>query len=55
MGAEEPRDLTEVVQDVSEAGAKGKSKGAVEAGVDKVQELLKSTGKRDSEPSRRQR
>jgi gas vesicle structural protein len=43
MGAEEPRDLAEVVEDVSESGSKGKSKGALEAGVDKLEDLLASS------------
>jgi gas vesicle structural protein len=45
MGAEEPSDLKEVVGEVSEAGskgiAKGKSKGALEAGAEKLEEFLK--------------
>jgi gas vesicle structural protein len=41
MGAEEPRDLPEVVEDVSEAGSKGKSRGAIEAGVDKLEEVIR--------------
>src|SRR5215212_2883771 len=36
MGKEEPKDLTGVVEDVTESGAKGKSKGALEAGADKL-------------------
>jgi gas vesicle structural protein len=41
MGSEEPRDLTEVVEDVSESGAKQKTKGAIEAGVDKLEEAIR--------------
>jgi gas vesicle structural protein len=41
MGTEEPKDLPEVVEDVSEAGAKGKSRGALEAGVDKLEDVIK--------------
>jgi hypothetical protein len=40
MGAEEPKDLTGVVEDVTESGAKGKSKGALEAGAEKLEEFL---------------
>jgi gas vesicle structural protein len=44
MGAKEPSDLTGIVGDISEAGskgvAKGKSKGALEAGAEKLQEFL---------------
>jgi hypothetical protein len=41
MGAEEPRDLPEVVEDVSQSGSKGKTKGAIEAGVDKLEEAIR--------------
>ena len=44
MGAKEPSDLKGLVGDISEAGskgvAKGKSKGALEAGAEKLQEFL---------------
>jgi hypothetical protein len=49
MGAEEPRDLPEVVEDVSEAGAKGKSKGAIEAGVDKLEEVIRPSEEEKAE------
>lgn len=53
MGAEEPRDLTEVVEDVSESGAKGKSKGALEAGAEKLEDVLKpEEEKEEAEPRR---
>jgi hypothetical protein len=59
MGQEEPRDLTEVVEDVSEAGSKGvskgKSEGALEAGVDKLQEMLQSDGQEEKQAERRER
>jgi hypothetical protein len=55
LGAEEPRDLPEVVKEVSEAGSKGKTSGALEAGVDKVQDLLKSGSKDDDQRARRER
>jgi hypothetical protein len=53
MGREEPKDLTGVVEDVSEAGAKGKSKGALEAGAEKLDEFLQSEKEEDTEESRR--
>jgi gas vesicle structural protein len=57
MGSKEPAGLPEVVEDVSEAGskkiAKGKSKGAIDAGIDKLQELLEPDGKERAEPSRK--
>jgi hypothetical protein len=50
MGAEEPKDLTGVVGDLTESGAKGKTKGALEGGADKLRELV---GGSDSESERR--
>jgi hypothetical protein len=53
MGSQEPAGLPEVVHDISEAGskgiAKGKTKGAIDAGVDKLQELLEPDGKEEAE------
>jgi gas vesicle structural protein len=53
MGSNEPAGLPEVVEDVSEAGskaiAKGKSRGAIDAGIDKLQELLEPDGKEEAE------
>jgi gas vesicle structural protein len=53
MGKEEPKDLTGVVEDVTEAGAKGKSKGALDAGAEKLEEFLQTDGSEDREESRR--
>lgn len=56
MGAEEPRDLAGVVGEISEAGSRSKSKGAIEGGVDKLRELVGSDSGRPDEqaqPSRR--
>lgn len=52
MGAEEPKDLTGVVEGLTESGAKGKTKGALEGGVDKLRELV-SSGEQEREPARR--
>lgn len=52
MGTEEPKDLTGVVEGITESGAKGKTKGAIEGGVDKLRELV-SSGDREGEPARR--
>jgi gas vesicle structural protein len=49
MGAEEPRELTDVMEDVSESGAKGKTRGALEAGVDKLEEVMRPTEKEKTE------
>jgi gas vesicle structural protein len=48
MGAEEPKDLTGVVGEISEAGAQGKTKGALEGGVEKVRELVGGDSDRQS-------
>jgi hypothetical protein len=53
MGAEEPKDLTGVVGEISESGSRGKTKGALEGGVDKLRELVGSDS--DSERSGGQR
>jgi hypothetical protein len=59
MGAEEPSDLKEVVGEVSEAGskgvAKGKSKGALEAGAEKLEEFLKPDEEGEKEKAERSR
>lgn len=51
MGAEEPKDLTGVVGEISETGAKSKTKGALEGGVDKLRELVGSDSDSNSERS----
>ena len=47
LGTDEPEDLTGVVESVSEAGSKGvsqgKTKGALEAGAEKLEDLLQSS------------
>jgi hypothetical protein len=52
MGAEEPKDLTGVMEDVSESGAKGKSRGALEAGAEKLEEFLQPDKKEKEEAER---
>ncbi|MBB4662236.1 gas vesicle protein GvpJ [Conexibacter arvalis] len=52
MGSEEPRDLTEVVEDVSEGASKGKSRGVLEAGAEKLQDIV-GGGEREQEPAKR--
>jgi gas vesicle structural protein len=54
MGAEEPRDLTEVAEGLSEGAAEGKSKGVLEAGAEKLGDLLGS-GEDAKEPARHNR
>jgi gas vesicle structural protein len=53
MGAEEPKDLTGVMEDVQESGAKGKSRGALEAGAEKLEEFLQPDEKEKEEAERR--
>jgi gas vesicle structural protein len=53
MGKEEPKDLTGVVEDVTEKGAKGKSRGALEAGAEKLEELFQTESAEEPEESRR--
>jgi hypothetical protein len=53
MGKEEPKDLTGVVEDVTESGAKGKSKGALDAGAEKLEELFQTDEAEEPEESRR--
>mgnify|MGYP001443560692 CR=1 FL=1 len=55
MGREEPRDLTEVVEDVSEGASKGKSKGVLEAGAEKLSDALGGDDEEDAEGARPQR
>jgi gas vesicle structural protein len=51
LGAREPDQLTDVVRDITEAGtkgiARGKAKGAVEAGLDRLGSMLKPEPSRD--------
>jgi len=48
--------LADVVGEITESGAKGKSKGALEGGVDKLRELVGSDDdKREREPAGRRR
>jgi gas vesicle structural protein len=49
MGQEEPKDLTGVVEDVTESGAKAKSKGALEAGAEKLEEFFETDEKEPAE------
>jgi len=53
MGEEEPAQLSEVVDDITESGSKGKTKGALEAGVDKLGEMLDRDEEDEQEPARR--
>jgi gas vesicle structural protein len=48
MGSDEPSQLDDVVGDATEAGAKGKTKGALEAGAEKLEDVL-GTGDEEKE------
>ena len=48
MGAKEPAQLDDVVGSVSESGAKGKTKGALEAGAETLEDIL-GTGDKEKE------
>jgi gas vesicle structural protein len=52
MGKEEPKDLMGVVEGVAGSGSKGKTKGAIEAGVDKLGDILESDEEKEKEPAR---
>jgi hypothetical protein len=55
MGREEPKDLTGVMEGVSESGSKGKTKGALDAGVDKLEDWLQSEEPEKEETARPKR
>lgn len=55
MGAEEPSQLPDVVDEITESGAKSKTKGALEAGADKLGEMLKTDEEEEKAPARRKR
>jgi gas vesicle structural protein len=49
----EPEGLPELVEDVQEGGAKKKTKGALEAAGDKLEEVMDSGDKREKQKERR--
>jgi len=55
MGSEEPRDLTEVVGDVAEGGARGETKAALEGGVDTLKDIVGSATKGGKQAEREKR
>src|SRR5438034_9991439 len=56
MGAEEPSQLPEVVDEITQQGSKSKTKGALQAGADKLGEFLDSMDEEDEkEPARSKR
>ncbi|MBS1869300.1 MAG: gas vesicle protein [Actinobacteria bacterium] len=54
LGSQEPRDLTEVAEGLTEGGAKAKSKGALEAGAEKLGDAL-GRGDDEQQPARHNR
>lgn len=55
LGSQEPKDLTQVVEGVTESGSRGKSKGMLDAGADKLEELFGSDDNKSEERSERRR
>lgn len=57
LGAEEPKDLPEVVEGVTEGASKGKSSGMIEAGAEKLRDIIGKGGDdhRGREPAERGR
>ena len=55
LGSDEPSGLPEVVEQVEESGSKSKTKGVLEAGAEKLEELLGTGdgGEEQAEPARR--
>jgi hypothetical protein len=53
LGAEEPSDLKEITEGVSESGSKGKSKGAIEAAAEKFDDLLEPEEEKEKAKERR--
>jgi hypothetical protein len=53
MGEDEPSQLPEVVDEISQSGSAGKTKGALEAGVDKLGDLIGDDESKEKEPARR--
>jgi hypothetical protein len=53
LGSEEPKDLPEVVEGVTESGSKGvsegKAKGALEAGAEKLEDILSPDDEEEEE------
>jgi gas vesicle structural protein len=53
MGTDEPSQLDDVVGNATEAGAKGKTKGALEAGAEKLEDVLGSGDEEKEEATTR--
>ncbi|MFE1782737.1 gas vesicle structural protein GvpA [Streptomyces sp. NPDC059506] len=54
-GRKAPTQLTDIVGDTVEKGAKGKSKGALTGAVEAFTDSLQGGGEREEEPERRER
>jgi gas vesicle structural protein len=53
MGQEEPRQLPEAVEDITAAGSRGKTEGAIEGVADKVEGLVRGDRRRSKQGSPR--
>jgi gas vesicle structural protein len=54
MGSEEPSQLDDMIGDVSEAGSRGKTKGALEAGAEKLEDILGTADEKEEATSGRE-
>jgi hypothetical protein len=54
MGSEEPSQLDDMIGDVSEAGSRGKTKGALEAGAEKLEDILGTADEKEEATSARE-
>jgi gas vesicle structural protein len=52
MGTEEPAQLDDVVGKASEAGSRGKTKGALEAGAEKLEDILGTADEKETTSQR---
>src|ERR687885_638157 len=55
VGAQEPTGLPGLVGEITESGAKGKTRGALEAAAEKLEEIIGSESDRDEVGRRRRR
>jgi gas vesicle structural protein len=52
MGTEEPAQLDDMVGKASEAGSRGKTKGALEAGAEKLDDILGTADEKETSSQR---
>jgi gas vesicle structural protein len=54
LGSEEPSQLDDVIGDAAEAGSQGKTKGALEAGAEKLEDILGTADEKEEATSARE-